>query len=199
MKKCLFFMVLTLVTFFSKAQESNKSWMYSVGAGPAIEGNQGMWGLNITNELGYYFTERVSINPSLSYFQTLTPFESGFGINMLPQENYMSGLFTNAKIRFDLLRTSKDFRIGLSAGPSFQLGGSSYHRGYTTDGQGPEILVSLGYEVEKHARLGYVTEVTFDWRNAKPNRRSSASISMSSFSGYWPYFLMACYKFGFQL
>lgn len=199
MKKSAFFVLLALVAFFSNAQETDKRWIYRIGAGPAIEGNHGMLGLNITNELSYYLTDRMSINPSLTYFHTLTRFESQSDLEMPHREDYMSSLFTNVKIRIDLLRTSKDFRIALAAGPSFQLGGSSTHRGYTTQQENPETLVSLGYEVEKHARLGYVTEVTFDWQNAEPNRRSSASISMSSFSGYWPYYLMASYKLGFQL
>jgi hypothetical protein len=198
-KKSVFFVLFALATYFSNAQETEKKWMYSVGAGPAIEGNHGMWGLNFTNELSYYLTGRVSINPSLTYFHTLTPFETHSDLVMPNQEDYMSSLFTNVKLRIDLIKSSKDFRIGLAAGPSFQLGGSSSHKGYTTQEQNPETLISMGYEVEKHARLGYVTEVNFDWRNAKPNRRSSASISMSSFSGYWPYYLMANYKFGFQL
>lgn len=79
--------------------------------------------------------------------------------------------------------------MGLAVGPAFQLGGTSYHRGFTMDVD--NIMVSMGYEVEKHRRLGYVTELIFDRPNVKPNRRGSAAVSMSSFSGYWPCYLMA--------
>ncbi len=43
MKKSAFFVLLALAAFFSNAQETEKSWIYRVGAGPAIEGNHGMW------------------------------------------------------------------------------------------------------------------------------------------------------------
>ena len=114
------------------------------------------------------------------------------------RQNYASSLFANVKIQVDILRTAKNFKVGIAAGPAFQLGGTSYHRGFSMDVD--NIMVSMGYEVEKHRRLGYVTELLFDWPNVDPNRRGSAAVSMSSFfSGYWPYYLMASYRLGFRL
>lgn len=161
-----------------------------------MEGNHGMWAFNITNQFSYYFNDRISINPSLTYFGSLADVDIMYRDEEETQD-YASSLFTDVKIQADILRSPKDFRIGLAVGPSFQFGGTSYHRGFTMDID--KNMVSMGYEVEKHKRLGYVTELIIDWPHARSNRRSSAAVSMSSFSGYWPYYLMVTYRLGFQL
>jgi hypothetical protein len=197
MKKIVLLIFLAFITVFAKAQEKEGELIYHVGAGPAIEGNHGMWGLNISNELSYFVHDRISINPSITFFNTIASFDHEPKVEKEYRQDHMSSLFTNVKLQIDLLKTSNDFRVGVAAGPTFQLGGSSYHRGFTTNES--RELVSLGYEVEKHVRLGYITQVTFDWKNPNPNRRSSILVSMSSFDGYWPYYLMATYRLGFNL
>ncbi len=196
MKKILSVFALFLC-FQVHAQELQKKYVYHIGAGPAVEGDLGMWAIHFTNQFSYFLNDRLSINPSLTYFTSLGDIENLHLEDKEYQQDYASSFFANAKLQVDVLKTSRDFRIGIAAGPSFQLGGTSYHRGFTQDEN--RNLTSMGYEVEKHRRLGYVTELLFDWPHARPSRRGSATISMSSFSGYWPYYLMATYRVGFQL
>lgn len=189
--------LLMMVIQHLTAQEIQRKMVYSLGAGPAIEGDIGMWAINISNDLSYYVNERISINPNLTYFHTIAEFGAPSNERQEFRQDYASSLFAGIKLQADILKTEKDFKIGIAAGPSFQLGGTSYHQGFTTDED--QNIISTGYRVEKHARLGYTTQVIFDWKAPNPNRRTSAAISMSSFSGYWPYYLMATYRLGFQL
>ena len=196
-KHLLAAVLLLMVSQHLMAQEIQRKMIYSLGAGPAIEGDIGMWAINISNDLSYYLNDRISINPNLTYFHTIADFGASAAERKEFRQDYASSLFAGIKIKADILKTERDFRIGIAAGPSFQLGGTSYHQGFATDED--RNLISTGYRVEKHARLGYTTQVVFDWKSPNPNRRTSAAISMSSFSGYWPYYLMATYSLGFQL
>lgn len=197
MKKSILVVFALSLCFHLHAQEFQKKYIYRIGAGPAVEGNLGMWAVHFTNQFSYYLNDRVSLSPTLTYFGSLGDIENPHMDEKEFRQDYASSFFANVKIQVDVLRTTKDFRIGTAAGPAFQLGGTSNHPGFTTDID--NNMVSMGYEVEKHRRLGYVTELIFDWPNVKPNRRSSAAVSMSSFSGYWPYYLMATYRIGFHL
>jgi len=197
MKKHLIIAFLIMVSQQLTAQEGPRKMLYTVGIGPAIEGNMGMWAINFSNDFSYHVNDRISINPNVTYFHTLADFGAPSNERKEFRQDYASGLFVNLKLQADILKTEKDFRIGIAAGPSFQMGGTSYHQGFTTDED--RNLISTGYRVEKHVRLGYSTQVVFDWKTPHPNSRTSAVISMSSFSGYWPYYLMATYRLGFQL
>lgn len=196
MKKTII-LAFFILCFNVKAQDSQIKTVYYLGGGPAVEGNLGMWAIHFTNQFRYYLNNRISINPTLTYFSSLRDIENPHRDEKEFRQDYASSLFANVKIQVDVLRTAKNFKMGLAAGPAFQLGGTSYHRGFSMDVD--NSMVSMGYEVEKHRRLGYVTELIFDWPNVKPNRRGSAAVSMSSFSGYWPYYLMVTYRLGFQL
>src|SRR5690606_41482918 len=44
--------------------------VYRLGLGPGIEGNMGLWGVNVVNELTWYITDRFSLNPSVTFFQS---------------------------------------------------------------------------------------------------------------------------------
>lgn len=195
MKNITIFPFLLFFVLQSNAQEIHRRSVYHLGAGPAVEGDLGMWAIHFTNQFSFFLNNSVSLNPSLSYFSSVGDIETLHMEEKEFRQNYASSLFVNLKIQVDVLRTAKDF--GIAAGPTFQLGGTSYHRGFTMDVD--NIMVSMGYEVEKHRRLGYVTELIFDWSNVNPNKRGSAAVTMSSFSGYWPYYLMASYRLGFQL
>ena len=180
-----------------KAQDSQIKTVYYLGRGPAVEGNLGMWAIHFTNQFSYYLNNRISINPTLTYFSSLEDIENPDRDEKEFRQDHASSLFANVKIQVDVLRTAKNVKIGLAAGPAFQLGGTSYRRGFSMDVD--NSMASMGYEVEKHRRLGYVTELIFDWPNVRPDRRGSAAVSMSSFSGYWPYYLLATYRIGFRL
>ncbi|GAB2627574.1 hypothetical protein [Belliella aquatica] len=203
MKRVLIVFAFLCVSVSSAlAQESkDKELIYRIGAGPAIEGSWGFWAVNFMNELSYYATPRFSINPSLTYLASVADFDLGGGyweprMNGENTETFVSSLFTDVRFQYDVIKTNKDFRLGIGFGPSFQHGGDGVHGGWVLNEFGEYDSVWL---VERFARLGYVTQVTFDWQGKNLNRRNTLGISMSSFEGYWPYYLMVNYRLGFKL
>jgi hypothetical protein len=197
--------ILTAFTMFwissiSLGQESENSHnlTYKIGTGVLVEGNWGFYGFNVINELSFKVRDRFSINPSLTYYQSII--NSDFNYTFPEdREEFVSGIFTDVRFQYDIIRTKKDFRIGLALGPSFQFGSEAIHRGYHLNAEEPRVEESLGFTVESHRRLGYVSQVTFDWQPANPNRRNTIGVSMSSFDGYWPYYLLVTYRLGFKL
>lgn len=199
MKKS-FFLFFTLLTFFfhlSAFSQENEKLIYYLGIGPAIDGNNGLYGINVNNELSFGLGKRTSLNPSLTYYQSIKSFDN-YDDPKFGQDN-SSGLFTNVTIKYDLLKTKNDFRISLAFGPSFQIGSENSTDGaalrYDETGSYYEYL----YSIERFARLGYTQQIAFDWKSKNENRRNSAVLSMSSFDGYWPWYLMATYRIGFKL
>lgn len=192
---------LILVLEVNGQVHRDRALIYRIGAGPAIEGNSGFWAVNFMNELSYYTTPRFSINPSLTYLASVADFDLGGGywtprMNGENVETFVSSLFTDVRFQYDVIKTKKDFRLGIGFGPSFQYGGDGVHGGWVLNEFGEYDSVWL---VERHARLGYVTQVTFDWQGRNLNRRNTLGVSMSSFDGYWPYYLMVNYRLGFKL
>lgn len=183
----------------AQVKEDTRSY-YRIGAGLGIEGNYGLWALNLTNEFIYYASPRFSINPALTYFVSIADFDLR-GNYWKPELNgdningFVSTLFTDLKFQYDIIKTTDDLRVGIGFGPSFQFGGEALHGGWVLN-QFNEYQ-SIWY-IERHRRLGYVTQVSFDWAG-KLNRRNMIGISMHSFEGYWPYYLMVNYRFGFPL
>ncbi|MCH6197943.1 hypothetical protein MMU07_00015 [Aquiflexum sp. LQ15W] len=192
--------ILFLISSISFGQESEKSnnMTYRIGTGVLVEGNVGMYGFNVINELSFKVKDRFSINPSLTFYHSIINADFNYTFPE-DREQFVSGIFTDVRFQYDLIRTKKDFRVGLAFGPSFQFGGEAIHRGYHLNADEPRVEESLGFTVESHRRLGYVSQVTFDWQPANPNRRNTIGVSMSSFDGYWPYYLMVNYRLGFKL
>ena len=189
---------LFFVSFASFAQQKEKLTYY-VGVGPAIDGNIGLYGLNFSNELSFKIGKKAYLNPSLTYYQSLSTVEN-FKNTKLEDDN-SSGLFTNVTFRYDVIKTKDDFKISLAFGPSFQIGSESYFSGgYFVEGpNGEEDYYDYNYQIDKFSRLGFTQQIIFDWKSKNENRRNSALISMSSFGGYWPWYLMATYRMGFKL
>ncbi|WPR76394.1 hypothetical protein [Algoriphagus sp. NG3] len=199
MKKSLL-LCFALVTYFIQssalAQESNKLTFY-VGIGPAIDGNLGLYGINVSNELSFGVGKRTSLNPSLTYYQSIKSFDN-FDDPKFGQDN-SSGLFTNVTFKYDVLKTKNDFKISLAFGPSFQIGSENSTDGAYLRYDDLGNYYEYFYTLERFARLGYTQQVAFDWKSKNENRRNSAVVSMSSFDGYWPWYLMASYRIGFRL
>ncbi|GAA0878610.1 hypothetical protein GCM10009119_15780 [Algoriphagus jejuensis] len=186
-----------LVTFFAQSTafaQGDAKLTYYVGVGPAIDGDIGLYGLNFSNELSFKLGERTSVNPSLTFYQSIKSFDN-YDDKNLEQDN-SSGLFTNATFKYDLLKTKKNFRISLAVGPSFQIGSENY---WVSTVYGENDQPDHRYSIERFSRLGYTQQIAFDWKSKNENRRNSAVVSMSSFDGYWPWYLMATYRIGFKL
>lgn len=197
MKKSIL-LVLALFTFRFQSNvfaQTKEKLTYYVGVGPAIDGNIGLWGVNISNELSFGLGKRTSLNPSLTYYQSIASFDT---FDEVKNDN-SSGLFTNLTFKYDVLQTTNDFRISLAFGPSFQLGSQNTFSGtfFMEDVTG--TYYEDRFDIESFARIGYTQQVAFDWKSKNENRRNSAVVSMSSFGGYWPWYLMATYRMGFKL
>ncbi|UZD22745.1 hypothetical protein PBT90_04840 [Algoriphagus halophytocola] len=191
------FILLTLFLGSSSFAQEAKNLTYYIGAGPAIDGNIGLYGIHVSNELSYSLGKRTTLNPSLTYYQSIKSFDN-FDDPNFGQDN-SSGLFTSATLKYDVLKTKKDFRISLAFGPSFQIGSENSTDGAYLRQDELGTYYEYLYSIERFARLGYTQQVVFDWKSKNENRRNSALVSMSSFGGYWPWYLMATYRMGFKL
>ncbi|MCE7053208.1 hypothetical protein LZF95_00880 [Algoriphagus sp. AGSA1] len=199
MKRSLL-LCFALVTYFihsSAVAQDNNKLTYYVGIGPAIDGNIGLYGINISNELSFGVGKRTSLNPSLTYYQSIKSFDN-FDDPKFGQDN-SSGLFTNVTFKYDVLKTKNDFKISLAFGPSFQIGSENGYGGSYLIYDDVENYYVHQYTVERFFRLGYTQQIAFDWKSKNENRRNSAVVSMSSFDGYWPWYLMATYRIGYRL
>jgi hypothetical protein len=197
MKKSLLLFLAIIPCFLHTsafAQETNKLTYY-LGAGPTIDGNGGLLGVNINNELNFSLGKRTSLNPSLTFYQSIKYWNE----DDKNKNDNSSGLFTNVTFRYDVLKTKNDFRISLAFGPSFQIGSENGYGGsYLVYDDFENYYVEI-HSIERFIRLGYTQQVAFDWKSKNENRRNSAVISMSSFDSYWPWYLMATYRMGFRL
>ncbi|WP_157966132.1 hypothetical protein [Cognataquiflexum aquatile] len=192
------FLLISATSFAQQLEEKSSNMTYRIGTGVLVEGNWGFYGFNVINELSFKVRDRFSINPSLTYYHSII--NSNFSYTFPEdREEFVSGIFTDVRFQYDIIRTKKDFRLGLAFGPSYQLGGEVIHRGYQLSDSEPRVQESAGFMVERHRRLGYVSQVTFDWQPANPNRRNTIGVSMSSFDGYWPYYLLVTYRLGFKM
>lgn len=195
MKKFTFILLASIfISGINAFAQKDDKLTYFVGVGPGIDGNIGMWGINFSNELSFKVGKRGSINPSLTFYQSITEFGSSADSNS--SDDNSSGIFTNATIGYNLLKTKNDFKISVAIGPSFQLGSENLFGGiYYNEIEVPNYL----YRIEKFNRLGITQQITFDWAAKNENRVNSAMISMTSFEGYWPWYLMVTYRIGFKL
>lgn len=176
------------------AQDKDKLTYY-VGIGPTLDGNGGLLGVNINNELSFKLGKRTSLNPSLTYYQSIKYWDE----DESNKNDNSSGLFTNVTFKYDVLKTKNDFQISLAFGPSFQIGSENGYGGSYLVYDDVQSYYAQIYSVERFIRLGYTQQIAFDWKSKNENRRNSAVVSMSSFGGYWPWYLMATYRMGFKL
>ncbi|HRJ31906.1 MAG TPA: hypothetical protein PLV21_18610 [Cyclobacteriaceae bacterium] len=190
MKAFIFFLFYSLSAFKILAQNEGKQVEYRIGLGPAIEGNVGLFAVNFTNEISFNLNNRANLNASVTYFQSLGDLERSSVLYF----NTHSGFFTNLTFSYNLFKTNKGFYTTLEAGPSFQVGSSTYQV-YAEYVNNQWIYE---YEIENHSRLGFVTSLALGWGNNRSNTKSSSIlISIYSFDNYYGYFLMTTYRFGF--
>lgn len=195
MKKFTFILLTSIfISGINALAQTNDKLTYYVGVGPAIDGNIGLWGINFSNELSFKVGKKGSINPSLTFYHSIGSFDNYEDANR--NNDNSSGLFTSATLGYNILKTKNDFKISIAIGPSFQLGSENSFGGiYYNEIEVPNYL----YRIEKFNRLGITQQITFDWAAKNENRVNSAMISMTSFEGYWPWYLMATYRIGFKL
>lgn len=199
-RKSFFLMAFCLCSTVAFTQAVEKNIVYNAGLGPGIEGNIGLIGLCVTNEFSFQLTNRIAFHPSLNYFGTLRQFseDDGLGYPGSPNADSHAGFFINAPIQFTLLKI-KSFALGVSGGPSLEIGTSSFNTSSQFDFDTGQ-WVNHTWEVEYHRRVGYLTSLVAAWPHKRnENRSSSIIVSVYSFDNYYGYFLMTTYRFGFLL
>ena len=186
----MIFLAILMGLIFNQAFTQNKfgDKIYSVGLGFGNENNVGNYGLYFSNDLRFYLTNRLSVNPRVSFFQSLGSIE--------PEKHY--GYRSHSGIFFDLganisLITNNSHDLSFSAGPSFQMGNETFSSGITVRN---EVLVDEGFETITLRRLGFYCDLEFSF----PVLNQIHSIGLrSSYFGIYPEFLGITYKIGIKL
>ena len=190
-KKKLNFVVILVMLFISSSSYAQKSSIrkdkYSVGFGYGFNSNVGNDGIIISNDYKYYLSNRLALNPALSYFQSINlfhDFEEGYKSH--------SGLVLSFSLDYTIYN-KKDFNISLNLGPSFEIGDQSrtWMRTYI-DG----VLTEERFENERLFVPGVVGNIEVSWDENKKFAKSISIISNSQY-GLIPNSLGIVYKIGF--
>ncbi|WP_460546385.1 hypothetical protein, partial [Echinicola sediminis] len=168
------------------------------GGGVGVEGNMGIPGINISNDLSYYLNNRLSLNPSLLLFQSTDFSQKKSNANPYPSmADRSTGFLANFAFQADMLKTDKGLRVGLAAGPSYHFGVDNYFRGYGNDENNE--LVSNGYNRISRSQLGLITQLSFDWKANQATRKQSVDLSVTGYDRLYGWHAMLTYKVGFLL
>lgn len=191
----LLIVLLTMVNAASFAQVSPKL-QYSVGAGGSYDGNIGLWGVNLSNEINVKLGKRTSFNTNLTFYQSLG---STRGQSVFPGaygNDQSSGIFITPAFKYDIIQRESGFKLALSMGPSLQLGGDAY--AFNTNFSNPNEP-SYAYFGNKYQRIGLMTELEAEWKSKNPNIRNAVSISAYGTDFYFPWYINLTYKARFDL
>lgn len=180
--------ILPMLAF---SQEQTPKLHYTIGAGASIDGNNLLWGLNMTNELNYKVGGRTSLNAGISFYQSLGNLEN----NELSTIDQSSGIFISPTLRYNIIQHESGFKLAFGAGPSLQLGGESVRvRNFFTP-QDPTPLTI----VNKYQRVGLLLELDAEWKSKNPNVRNAVGFSAYGTDNLFPWFYNATYKVRFQV
>ena len=140
-----------------------------------------------SNDYKYYLSNRLALNPALSYFQSINLFHDF-------EEGYQShsGFVFSFALDYTIYNKN-DFNIAINLGPSFEVGDQSYSwlRTYT-DG----VLTEERFENERLFVPGVVGNIELSWDENKKFVKSISIISNSQY-GLIPNSLGIVYKIGF--
>lgn len=179
---------LMLLSSNNYAQKSTiRKDIYSVGLGYGFNSNVGNDGIIFSNDYKYYLSNRLAINPALSFFQSTNIFNNF-------DEGYQShsGLVFSFSLDYTIYN-KKNFNIALNIGPSIEIGDQShtsmraYYEGVLTDER---------FENERLFVPGIVGNIEFSWDENKKFVKTLSIISNSQY-GLFPNSLGIVYKIGF--
>lgn len=185
------FVVILVMLFITSSTYGQKSSIrkdkYSVGIGYGLNRNMGNDGVVFSNDYKYYLSNRLAINPALTFFQSINmfhDFEDGYQSH--------SGLVLSFSLDYTIYNKN-DFNIALNLGPSFEIGDQSYSwlRTYT-DG----VLTEDRIKNERLFAPGVVGNIEFSWDE---NEKFTKSISIVCNNQYGTILnsLGIVYKIGF--
>lgn len=197
MKKYLLFILFFLgsVPLVSFAQEKQPKLQYAIGGGASIDGNNLLWGLNMSNELNYRLGKRTSLNAGLSFYQSLGNLENREVNGFAKSIDQSSGIFITPSLRYDILQRDSGFKLSFGAGPSLQLGGEAFRTRNIINTADPIPMTF----VNKYQRIGLLLELEAEWKTKNPNLRNALAISAYGTDNYFPWFINATYKVRFSV
>jgi hypothetical protein len=194
MKKYLYFcfaIIFIMMPFMAFSQEETPKLRYTLGAGASVDGNNQLWGLNLTNELNYRVGGRTSFNAGVSFYQSLGNLEN----NELSTIDQSSGIFISPTLRYNIIQHESGFKLAFGAGPSLQLGGEAVRVRNFFNPQDP-IPMTI---VNKYQRVGLLLELDAEWKSKNPNIRNAVGFSAYGTDNLFPWFYNATYKVRFQV
>jgi len=190
MKNLIFIILLTVVfATGSYAQDStNRKEIFSVGIGYGFNSNIGNDGILFSNDYKHYLTDRLAINPGISFFQSINLFQD------ISENGYKShsGLVLDLSLEYSIYRHN-NFNIALNLGPSFEIGDFNYTSLRTyIDG----VLIEERFVHQLIYEPGVSGSIEFSWDKNKKIVKTLAIVTNSQF-GLIPNSLGIVYKIGF--
>lgn len=189
--KKISYVVILFLLFISSSNYAQKSSIrkdkYSIGVGYGFNSNVGNDGLVFSNDYKYYLSDKLAINPALTFFQSINLFQD-------LEDGYQShsGFVLSFSIDYTIYN-KKDFNIALNLGPSFEIGDQSHSSMRTyIDG----VMTEERFENERLFVPGVVGNIEVSWDENKKFAKSISIISNSQY-GLIPNSLGIVYKIGF--
>ncbi len=175
-------------SFSQETKTKQKQKVYSFGLGVGSENDIGNFGLNITNDLKIYLLNRFGINPRLNYFQSL-----GLSNQQVNGFSSYSAVFIGCGLFYSIVKNRK-IEITLNAGPSEEIGNSTYTGLWQNDKNGN--IINEKFDNEYLRRFGFYTDLEFSWGKRKKIVNTIA-IKANGY-GIYPEFFGVVYKIGFR-
>lgn len=185
---------LTTIHAASFAQEKEKP-KFTFGAGPAIDQNLALWGINIVNEVDLSISRRFTFTPSLTFYHSIGNIDFDHPNKGLKKEDFSSGIFFNPKLKYAVLQGENGFIFSIAAAPSLQTGSHSFVA--NVNSSNPESPEWMRFP-SKLNRLGLLLELEAEWKIKNPNINQAVGISFSGYDLYMPWYIMATYKIKFK-
>jgi hypothetical protein len=182
--------LLTLVHAASFAQEKEKP-KFTFGAGPAIDHNLALWGVNIVNEVDLSLSRRFTFTPSLTFYHSIGSIDFDHPNKGLKKQDFSSGIFINPKLKYDIIKGKNGFNFSFAAAPSLQIGSHAFVANINSSN--PETPEWMRFP-SKLNRLGLLIELEAEWNTKNPNINQAVGFSFSGYDLYMPWYIMATYK-----
>ncbi|MEA4935793.1 hypothetical protein SDC9_156137 [bioreactor metagenome] len=185
--------IVSLLSVFitSEAQDQGSTTpkeKFSVGIGYGFNSNIGNDGILFSNDYKHYLTDRLVMNPGISFFQSVNMFQN------IARNGYKS----HSGLVFDLslecsIYNHKYFNIALNLGPSFEIGDISYSSMRTYENG---VLTEERFVHKQIYEPGVSGSVEFSWDRNKKLVKTLSIISNSQY-GLIPNSIGILYKIGF--
>jgi hypothetical protein len=187
---------LIFITIFSAfvitssyAQKTiNPKEKFSIGIGYGFNSNIGNDGIVFSNDYKHSLTDKLVINPGISFFQSINFFQD------MAENGYKShsGLVFDLSLEYSVYRKN-NFNIALNLGPSFEIGDLSYSSIRTyMDG----VLIEERFVHDQVYEPGVFGSIEFSWDKDRKLVKTLAITTNSQF-GLIPNSLGIVYKIGF--